>query len=69
MGFNDFINSFRIKEAMVQLNEVDQGQKMLDLAYEVGFSSKSAFNAAFKKFTGKTPTQFKRRRLLRNRQK
>ncbi|MFC2137594.1 helix-turn-helix domain-containing protein [Bacteroidota bacterium] len=31
----------------------------LAIAYEVGFNSKSAFNAAFRKITNLTPTQFK----------
>ena len=33
---------------------------LLAIAHEVGFNSKSAFNTAFKKHTGTTPSQFKK---------
>jgi len=60
-NFFDFINSYRIKEAQRAL--LDPGQQhltILAIAYEAGFNSKSAFNAAFKKYTDMTPSQFKK---------
>ena len=33
---------------------------ILEILYDVGFNSKSAFNNAFKKNTGMTPSEFKR---------
>lgn len=60
-SFNDFINSYRIQEAKVKLSNPAEGKKtILEIAYETGFYSKSVFNTAFKKFTGMTPSQFRK---------
>jgi len=61
MNYSNFINSYRIEEAknlLFALGENDQS--ILDIAYEVGFNSKAVFNRAFKKFTGMTPSQFRK---------
>lgn len=61
-SFNDYINKFRIAEAKQKLLDPKDSEKtILEIAYEVGFYSKSVFNTAFKKFTGITPSQFKQR--------
>ena len=61
MSFNDFINSFRIEEAKRILSSKEgKNKRILDIAFDVGFSSKSAFNAAFKKFTKTTPNKYKK---------
>ena len=36
---------------------------LLSIAYDVGFNSKSSFNATFKKHTRMTPSQFKKNSL------
>jgi AraC-like DNA-binding protein len=59
-NFFDFINYHRIKEAQKILMEPDKQKTVLAVLYEVGFNSKSSFNTAFKKFTGMTPTEFKK---------
>jgi AraC-like DNA-binding protein len=60
-NFYDFINSYRIEEAKKQLNmDSDLKKTVLEILYESGFNSKSAFNTAFKKQTGCTPTQFRK---------
>lgn len=59
-NFRDFINKYRIEESKYLLKNKSYSNKtILEIAYTVGFNSKSAFNAAFKKFTGLTPKQFR----------
>jgi AraC-like DNA-binding protein len=57
-NFITFINEFRIKKAKKLLNEKPE-YTILAIAYEAGFNSKSAFNAAFLKITGFTPSEYK----------
>jgi AraC-like DNA-binding protein len=64
-NFYDFINSYRIEEAKQQLkNEAESRKTILEVLYESGFNSKSAFNSAFKKHTGFTPTEFRKQPLI-----
>lgn len=61
-NFYDFVNSHRVEEAKRLIADPDHaGTTMLSIAYEVGFNSKSAFNTAFRKHTGTTPSQFRAR--------
>jgi AraC-like DNA-binding protein len=61
-NFYDFINSYRIKESQRLLSDNTRSKKtVLEVLYEVGYNSKSSFNIAFKKHTGMTPSQFKKR--------
>lgn len=58
--FFDFVNEYRIKEAMnILRNPNKKDVTILEILYEVGFNSKSSFNTAFKKHTRKTPTEFR----------
>lgn len=58
-NFADYINSHRIEAFIKKVNDnPDNDQTFLALAYEVGFNSKSAFNRAFKKVTGATPSEY-----------
>lgn len=60
VSFSDFINKCRVEEFIARLNDPRFAHYTLHgLALEVGFNSKSAFNAAFKKITGKPPSAFK----------
>ena len=60
-NFYDFVNHYRVNEAKDIMTMNTDGKKtVLEILYEVGFNSKSAFNKAFKKNTGKTPTDFRR---------
>lgn len=61
-NFYEFINEYRIKEAQQMLSApVNHQESILEIAYEVGYNSKSAFNRAFKNFTGMTPSEFRKR--------
>jgi AraC-like DNA-binding protein len=61
-NFFDFINRYRIKEASRLLtNPRDQKITILEVLYDVGFNSKSSFNTLFKKYTGLTPTEFRKK--------
>ena len=63
-NFHDFINYYRIKESEKLLFKSTSEQKtILEVLYEVGFNTKSAFNTAFKKQTGMTPTEYKRNKF------
>ncbi len=64
LSYNDFINKYRIEEARKKLTSPEEKEStILDIAYSTGFYSKSVFNAAFKKFTGMTPTEYRRKHL------
>lgn len=59
VNFVSFINKYRIEEAKkLLINNTKKHLTIEGIGNESGFKSKSAFNAAFKKFTGLTPTQF-----------
>lgn len=58
-NFNNFINEYRIKEARKLLSEHKHKEYSLQgISEMVGFNSRATFNAAFKKFTGVTPSFF-----------
>lgn len=57
-NFYEFINTYRVDFVRVRF-ESGSMEKLLDIALEAGFSSKSTFNAIFKQFTGKTPSQYR----------
>jgi AraC-like DNA-binding protein len=64
-NFYDFINRNRIEEASRLLtNPKDRKITVLEVLYEVGFNSKSSFNTLFKKYTGLTPSEYKKKNLL-----
>lgn len=61
LNFYDFINSKRIDEFCDRLKQKEfEHYKIVEIAYECGFNSKSAFNRNFKKFKGITPSKYKK---------
>jgi AraC-like DNA-binding protein len=62
LSFPDFINRCRVQDAKAMLENQAYGHlKIATIAFETGFSSVSAFNTAFKKFTETTPSTFRKR--------
>lgn len=61
MSFNDFINNLRIQNAKESLGNIEfDNYTIVSIGLESGFNSKSSFYTAFKKFTNKTPAQYKK---------
>ena len=56
-NFFDLINSYRISEFIENYTKGDK-RTFLEVAYQVGFNSKSAFNRAFRKETGTSPSAY-----------
>jgi len=59
-NFYQFVNDYRIKYVCEHLKR-DNKPKIIELALDAGFSSKSTFNAVFKQFTGLSPTQYRQK--------
>ncbi|MBN2352028.1 MAG: AraC family transcriptional regulator [Spirochaetales bacterium] len=58
-NFYDFVNEYRVREFLDFLSDpVRKSETVLALMFDAGFNSKSAFNRAFKKKTGKNPRQY-----------
>lgn len=59
-NFFNFINKYRVEEVKRKIQDPEYHHySLLGIALESGFNSKSAFNRAFKNFTGSTPSQFR----------
>ncbi|MEO9869557.1 helix-turn-helix domain-containing protein [Ekhidna sp.] len=59
-SFYDFVNEYRVLEVKEKLGSEEYKHiKLLAIAFESGFKSKSTFNAFFKKTVGQTPSEFK----------
>jgi AraC-like DNA-binding protein len=61
MSFFDYINQHRCEHAKRLLAGRPEAT-VADIQFECGFSSKSSFYAAFRKCTGMTPVEYRRRR-------
>jgi AraC-like DNA-binding protein len=64
VSFFDYLNQHRIERAKTLLTQRDvRSSSILNIAFDVGFNSNSAFYAAFKKCVGQTPAQFRQSRV------
>lgn len=60
MNYTSFVNRYRVSEAMMILkDEKYEGLTMEDVSAMVGFSNRQSFYAAFFRFEGVTPRQYK----------
>lgn len=61
-NFFDFVNQYRLEEVKRALLEPEnQHLKILAIAFEAGFNSKTSFNTIFKKYLGMTPSEYRER--------
>lgn len=59
LNFFDFVNRYRVDEfKQLATPERLKTHKIIGIAFDVGFNSKSAFNKAFKRLEGRTPTEY-----------
>lgn len=65
-NFWEYINRQRIEAASACLADPEDTRTVLDIAYACGFTSKSTFNAAFKRQLGMTPSAWRRDRAERS---
>ena len=62
MNFCDYLNRYRVEEGKLILSAKNKEKTtILQIAFDVGFNSKSTFNTAFKKHTGMTPSEYIKR--------
>lgn len=62
-SYSDLMNQYRIEEAKKLLTSPDYKEKILSIAFDVGYSNKATFNIAFKKITGMSPSEFRKIQL------
>jgi len=64
INFQQYLNSYRVRHAMEKLSaEKFSHLTISSIALDSGFNSLSAFNAAFKKEAGLTPSQYRKSAL------
>lgn len=62
-NFPDFINTYRIRHALTLLAVFEERNLTIEsVAYESGFSNRTSFYNAFKKQTGKLPSEYIKKR-------
>tara|TARA_R110002049_G_scaffold162196_1_gene327848 strand:+ start:1153 stop:2283 length:1131 start_codon:yes stop_codon:yes gene_type:complete len=60
-NFYTYVNEFRVKEAKQRLLDPKNDHlTVLGIGFESGFNSKSTFYSIFKKYTGKSPSEYKK---------
>ncbi|MEM8954659.1 MAG: helix-turn-helix domain-containing protein [Verrucomicrobiota bacterium] len=59
--FTEYVNRARVELAKEML--LKPHARVTEIAYEIGFQSLSQFNRSFARFTGQSPTQFRRKAI------
>ena len=63
-NFFEFINTYRVQEAMKMLQKEEfKAHRIFEIMYQVGFKSRSSFHMAFKKRTGLSPKDYRKRMI------
>jgi len=58
-SFKDLIGQYRIKEAQqIMVKKVHSKTSLIDIAFESGFNNKVTFYRTFKRYTGKSPSEY-----------
>ncbi len=61
LNFYDCVNRYRVEEVKQLISDQEYSHfTLLAIAEEAGFKTKSTFNAMFKKFTGMTPSAYRK---------
>lgn len=61
-SFYDLVNGYRVGEVLRLIQDRSRRKdKLITLAFDAGFNSKPTFNAVFKKLTGLTPSEYRRK--------
>ena len=63
-NFFEFINYYRIEEAKRLLRRPEAQESILDIVFQSGFNSQSAFHRFFKRLEGMTPTEYRKRAAM-----
>ena len=59
-SFADFVNEYRIRDVVWKMQDPAHDHlTLLGIAYDSGFNSKTNFNRAFRRLTGKSPVEYK----------
>jgi AraC-like DNA-binding protein len=62
ISFNDFINGYRLNEAIVYLEETGKNRKTIDaIAHECGFGSRATFHRVFSKAYAASPNAYRKK--------
>ncbi len=62
-NFSDFINAYRVREVARLLDSENSKEiNLLEILFQVGFNSKSSFNAMFKREFSCTPSEYRKRK-------
>ncbi len=63
-SFYKLINQLRVEAVIIEIKERPTSEKLINIAYDCGFNSKSSFNQIFKKYMRVTPSQY--RKMVKN---
>ena len=59
--FTDYLNELRVEEAIRLMKSLEyQHVKLLAIALDAGFNNKTSFLNAFKKYTGQSPSEYRK---------